>query len=308
MPKFSFSNVACPDWSLDQVVERAAAWGYDGIELRTLGAEVEGLASEPARLAADHIRNLLDANGLAPACVSTSVALHHREQSAAFYARQSALAAIKLASDIGCGQIRVFGNEVAPGQNRQAALQKVASSVGHLLEAASRHGVEVLFENAGSFNRAKEWWWLMNMVGHPLVGMCWNVANAAASGEPASISVPCLNTRIRLAKVKDTRVGEGSGFVPLGEGTVGVESFVKRLMGIGYPGYVSVEWDRLWFPSLADADIVLPDALQRLKAWTEEDGDVKKKGFGDAEPMNKELRKLLDTTQKNREAAAEAAS
>lgn len=308
MPKFSFSNVACPDWSLDQVVERAAAWGYDGIELRTLGAEAEGLASDPARLDADHIRNLLDANGLAPACVSTSVALHHREQSAAFYARQSALAAIKLASDIGCVQIRVFGNQVAPGQNRPAALQKVASSVGHLLEAASRHDVEILFENAGSFNRAKEWWWLMNMVGHPRVGMCWNVANAAASGEPASISVPCLNTRIRLAKVKDTRVGEGSGFVPLGEGTVGVESFVKRLMGIGYQGYVSVEWDRLWFPSLADADSVLPDALQRLKAWTEEDGDAKKKGFGDAEPMNKELRKLLDTTQKNREAAAEAAS
>jgi len=308
MLKFAFSTVACPQWPLEKVLEQAAAWGYAGVELRTLGPKGNGLASDPADLDPDHVRDLFANSAVVPVCLSTSASLHHREQSAAFHARKDALDAIKLAAKIGCSQIRVFGNEVMPGRNRQAALQDVASATGHLLETAASHGVGVLFENSGSFNRAKEWWWLLNILDHPLVGMCWNVANAAASGELASVSVPCLNSRIRLAKVKDTRVGEGSGFVPLGEGTVGIEPFVTRLLGIGFTGYVSVEWDRLWLPSLAEAESYLPDALERLQGWVVDEEDGRRKGFGDAEPMNKELRKLLDTAEKNREAATADAS
>lgn len=304
MLKFAFSNVACPDWTLDKVVEQAAAWGYDGVELRTFGPDGGGLASDPAQQEPDHIRKVFEQAGLEPVCVSTSAALHHSEQSAAFRARQTSLDAIRLAAAIGCRRIRLFGNEAVPGQNRQMVLQQVASATAHLLETASENGVEVLFENAGSFNRAKEWWWLLNLVNHPLVGMCWNVANAAAAGESSGVSVPCLNSRIHLAKVKDTSVGEGSGFMPLGEGTVGIESFIKRLRGIGFDGAVSVEWDRLWFPALADAENVLPDALARLKGWAVEDDGGKKKGFGDAEPMNKELQKLLAAAEKNREGEA----
>ncbi len=35
--KLAFSTVACPDWTLSQVVDRASEMGYQGVELRTLG-------------------------------------------------------------------------------------------------------------------------------------------------------------------------------------------------------------------------------------------------------------------------------
>ncbi|MBO0789726.1 MAG: sugar phosphate isomerase/epimerase, partial [Ktedonobacteraceae bacterium] len=38
--KFSFSTLGCPSWSLEQIVENAANYGYDALELRLLDGEV----------------------------------------------------------------------------------------------------------------------------------------------------------------------------------------------------------------------------------------------------------------------------
>ena len=295
--KLAFSTVACPDWTLAEVLEQAKQMGYEGVELRTLGTGSSALASDPALAQPQKVRRLLDDSGVAPVCLSTSVALHHRDSADAQRADQQALAYLDLASQIGCPQLRVFGYKVRPGQNRQAVIQQIAQRAKPLVDRAAEQGVRLLFENAGSFNRAKEWWWLFNLIDHPMIGMCWNVANAAAAGEPPSVSVPCLNTRIHLAKVKDTHIGEGSGFVGLGSGTVGVQEFVKRLLGVGFDGFITFEWDRLWLPSLAPAQEVLPEAHKRLAGWLEDIGKAAK-GFTDAEPMNKALKKLLEAASK----------
>jgi len=299
--KLAFSTVACPDWPSAQVVEKAAEMGYDGIELRTLGPGSSGLACDPALGDGTKLRRQFEDGGLTPVCLSTSVALHHTDATAAHRARSEVASCLELAAEIGCPHIRVFGNEVEPGRNRLSVIQHIAKQTLPLLDTAAALGVGIMFENAGSFNKAKEWWWLFNQVDHPMLGMCWNAANAAAAGERADVSVPVLNSRIRLAKVKDTRVGEGSGFVPLGEGTVGIESFVNRLLGIGYDGFITVEWDRLWLPSLGPADEFLPEALKRLRGWLDAAGEIGKKGYSDASPMNKELKKLLDGAQKARQ-------
>jgi sugar phosphate isomerase/epimerase len=238
--------------------------GYQGVELRTLGAGSAALASDPALTDPAKIAQVFQAFGVEPVCLSTSIALNHTDQSDARAAEWEAREAIQLAGKIGCAYVRFFGYEVKPGDSRQSAMQRIARQVGSLLDEAGRLGVQVLLENGGSFNKAKEWWWLFNLVDHPMLGLCWNVANASADGEPPSVSVPTLHQRIRLAKVKDTLVGEGSGFVPLGEGTVGIPHFVRRLIGIGYNGYITAEWDRLWLPSLAPAEEYLPDAKKRL--------------------------------------------
>lgn len=262
--KLAFSTVACPEWTLEEVARKAQEMGYAGVELRTLGAGSTALASDPALTDPAKAAGIFKATGIEPVCLSTSIALNHKSESDARAAAWEAQEAIQLAAAIGCSFVRLFGYEVKPGDSRQSAMQTIAHYVSTLLDQAGRLGVQVLLENGGSFNKAKEWWWLFNIVDNPMLGLCWNVANAAAGGEPPSVSVPTLNQRIRLAKVKDTLVGEGSGFVPLGEGTVGVQHFVRRLIGIGYDGYITVEWDRLWLPSLAPAEEYLPDAKKRL--------------------------------------------
>jgi len=265
--KLAFSTVACPEWTIEQVAERAKAMGYQGVDLRTLEGESSVIASDPAHLDLKKVRNTLAKAGIEACCLSTSLSLHYRSTTDGHRAMWQAKQYIQMASELGCSALRVFGHEVEPGENRRTVIQRIAERAQALADIAGDVGVRLLFENGGSINEARDWWWLFNLIPHPMIGLVWNVANSSAAGESPAVSVPALNSRIVIGKVKDTNVGEGTGYVPLGEGTVGVEHFVRRLMGIGFDGYVDVEWDRAWLPSLAPAEEYLPKAHETLKGW-----------------------------------------
>jgi len=267
--KLAFATVACPDWTIQQIAQQGKAMGYDGVELRTLGEAATSLAGDPARLGADVVRTALQDAGLAPACLSTSASLHYREKQQGTQAHEQMTRAIALAAELGCPNVRIFGHDIESWQTRHAGLERIAGRVLPLAEQAAKVGVTILFENAGGLCTAREWWQLLELVQQPNVSLLWNVANAAAAGEGAVASVAVLNTRIRMAKVKDLRLNqEGErGFTQLGEGDVGVATFVNRLRGIGFDGWISVEWDRLWLPALAPAEAYLPEAAKRLRGW-----------------------------------------
>lgn len=265
--KLAFSTVACPEWTLEDVARKAQEMGYGGVELRTLGSGSSQLASDPALTTPGKAKAVLASFGVEPVCLSTSISLQHRTTSEQRATQIAAKRAIDLAIELGCPAVRMFAYDVDPGQSVDGAMRSIAHQAEPLVEKAGAAGVQLLFENAGSFSRAKQWWWLFNLIDHPMLGMMWNVANAAAAGESVAVSIPMLNHRIRIVKAKDLRVGEGSGFTQLGDGTVGIDKLVKRLLGQGFDGYISVEWDRLWLPSLEPAETYLPEAAKRLKGW-----------------------------------------
>ncbi len=276
--KLAFSTVACPQLTVEEVVRQAKEWGYQGIELRTRGLGGSDLASDPALTEPAKIVSVFEKMEIDPVCVSTEVSLHHRDSTRLYQATVQLKRDLELAAALGAKAVRIFADEVDLGEDRREVIQRVARNVHPLVDLAAELGVQILFENTPAFGHAKWWWWLLNLIEHPMIGVCWNVANAAAVGELSSISVPNLNSRIKLVKVQDVQVGTGTGYVPLGEGDVGIQDLIKRLMGIGYEGYLTVEWDRLWLPSLAPAEEYLPDALSRLHGWFEEIAEIEEKG------------------------------
>ncbi|MAE65883.1 MAG: hypothetical protein CMJ18_16555 [Phycisphaeraceae bacterium] len=278
--KFCFSTTACPDWPLEEVLTKAGEYGYEGVELRTLGPGSANLASDPALSSHERVAQLFSSSPIEPVCLSTSLSLHHRQTSAVHKVTLQLKADMELARAIGCRFVRVFAERIGFGESSQASIQRIARQVRPLAETAAEQGVELLFENAGTFNHAKAWWWLLDLVDHPMVGMCWNVANAAAAGEPPTVSVPLLHRRIRMAKAKDAIITDGNecGWVLPGDGTVAISVFLRRLLGVGFDGFVSVEWDRLWFKSLAPPEEYLPEACSRLKAWVDENTELVEKG------------------------------
>lgn len=265
-----FSTVACPEWDIDRVISAAKEWGYQGVELRTLGAGTSQLASDPALTDPDKVRHAFECAGIRISCLATSVALHYKSRREASQALDGAKSFIDLAARLGCERIRTFGYQIYPGETRFEAVRRIAdryAALAEYAESVTGGPVEIVIENAGSFARAKELWNLTNFTQHPLVGVCWNVAYAASVGEGPGTSVTCLNHRIRYAKLKDAAVGEGSGFTQLGEGTVEIERFIEILRGIGYEGWLCVEWDKLWLPGLEPAESILPRAREILTQW-----------------------------------------
>jgi sugar phosphate isomerase/epimerase len=94
------------------------------------------------------------------------------------------------------------------------------------------------------------------------------VFNAAMIGEIPWQSVPVLNNRILYTQVKDAKLGAlGATYCKLGEGDVPVEKFMTRLLGVGYTGYVTLEWEKAWLQNIAGPEEILPDAAVKLRKW-----------------------------------------
>jgi len=102
--------------------------------------------------------------------------------------------------------------------------------------------------------------------------------------ESPYFSVPVLNSKIAYTQVKDATLGPlGATYCKLGEGAVPVEKFITRLKGVGYTGYVTVEWEKAWLPNIAEPEEILPDAVQKLRKWAASGAD-EAAAEGDSEP------------------------
>lgn len=268
--KLAFSTAACPEWTLEEAARQAKAMGFAGLELRTASV-VQGARSavDPMRCEPEEVGRVLRGAGVEPVCLSTGVKLVGTDAAAMRGALGQTREALALAARMGCPAVRVFIGDVPLGESHPSFIRRASLQLDALANSAADAGVQLLIENAGGLTLAREWWTVVHLVDHPMIGLCWNVASAVEGGEKPTAAVSVLNTKIRLAKAADVASPGGRG-VMLGEGAVGVQDYVKRLLGIGYNGWISLEWDRVSDPSLAPAESALPEAQRRLRGWLDE--------------------------------------
>ena len=289
--RFAFSTVSCPKWDFETICARAKEYGYGGVEIRgflneSMLTAANVFHSDPAK-----VRAMFQYHGVAIACLASSVAMswnRKKDRKAAEDARQF----IDMAATLECPLVKIFDTVVQPGtvvaptrwgnHSRASAAVAFGDWMLPLGDYAAERGVTIVVEGALSFRSAKEMWLILDRLNHPSIACCWDVFNAALIGESPYVSVPTLNSRIQYAQVKDAKIGPlGATYCKLGDGDVPVQKFLTRLMGIGYDGWVTFEWEKAWLPNIAEPEEVLPHAMQKMREWTrptdEEEGDAKPK-------------------------------
>src|SRR5688572_21639259 len=281
--KFAFSTVSCPKWDFDTIVARAKEYGYEGVEVRGFLNESILTASNPFLTDPRKLRALFDDNDLDICCLASSIAMtqnRKRDKAAAEELRQF----IDAAHALHCPLVKVFDTQVRAGQDRPSAGVALGNWILPLADYAAERDVVIVIENALSFRTAKEMWAILDRLQHPSVACCWDVFNAAMIGESPYFSVPVLNSKIAYTQVKDATFGPlGASYCKLGEGDVPVQKFITRLMGVGYSGYVTVEWEKAWLPGLAEPEEILPHAIVKLREWAATGAD-EEAVEGDSEP------------------------
>jgi sugar phosphate isomerase/epimerase len=276
----AFSTVACPKWDFDTVASRAKEYGYEGVEIRGFLNESILTASnvfltDPAKL-----KSLFNYHGIQVACLASSIAMTGNKR------RDKRLAEdckrfIDTAAQVDCSIVKIFDTEVHPGQSRASAGIAFGDWLLPLGDYAAQRDITLAVENTLSFRSAKELWLILDRISHPSIAVCWDLFNASQIGEPPSVSVPVLNSKIQYVQVKDATIGAlGASYCKLGEGDVPVAQFIRRLLGIGYDGWITFEWEKAWLPNIAEPEEVLPDAAKKLQDWInppeEEDPKAKK--------------------------------
>ena len=289
--KFAFSTVSCPKWDFDTIVARAREYGYHGVEIRGFLNERAATTADLFKEDPDTLRRRFESNRVEVACLASSIAVEQAGAPWKVWKRSpNERRAVELktyidaAARLGCPLVKIFDTQVRPGQSRSSAGVVLGDWLLPLADYAADRDVVIVIENALSFRSSKEVWSILDRLQHPSIACCWDVFNAALIGESPFFSVPVLNSRIAYAQVKDATLGPlGATYTKLGAGDVPVEKFITRLKGVGYTGYVTVEWEKAWLPNIAEPEEVLPDAAEKLRKWAATGAD--EPGVeGDSEP------------------------
>jgi sugar phosphate isomerase/epimerase len=257
--RISFSTLACPDWTLTKAVELAVRNRYDGLELRFLDGE-DSLWKLPAFQGKElqRTRRLIAESGLAIACLDTSCRFDSPDplERKNWIAEGQRMA--ELAAQLGAPAIRVFGDRIQPGADRDGTVIWISDSLSLLVEKLRGSELEVWLETHGDFASAAEVEGVLSAC--PGVQIIWDPACAIIEHDERPIdSGLALQRWIRHVHIKDLSHENGSWTPVLtGEGSMPLNEIRSVTQKIGYSGFLSFEWEKKWHPSIEAAEIAVP--------------------------------------------------
>jgi sugar phosphate isomerase/epimerase len=161
-------------WDLERIIKAAHDFGFAGIELRAEAGHAHGVELERTAAERRAIRDRIEDAYLEVAGVGTSCRYDSPDPAQRRAMIERSKQYIQLAADVGAGMIRVFGNDMPAGVNREDCIAYVAESLHELGEFAEPYGVDVLLEMHGQFNY---WGFALPAVqaaNHPNVALVYN--------------------------------------------------------------------------------------------------------------------------------------
>ena len=290
--KFSLSTLGCPDYSFEQIIELAKKVGYTGVEMR-IYRMTEDLRTldefRPERLGA--VRRLFHQAGLEITCVSSSARFAYPDPENLKEQLQLAEDYMKIASELECPYIRVFGGpypvnftgrpqsepfieayrqslppEKVRGLTREACDEAVMECLGKTGEAGRQYGVMPLMETHDDFCSGAVVCRLIEGCGSDNVGILWDCLHPFRYGLDLRETYEAVRDKIHHVHMKDAGDLTPWGFTPalVGDGEMDLQTAVDILRENDYREYVCFEWEKLWHPQIAEAEIACPQFMESV--------------------------------------------
>ena len=257
----SFSTLACPAWSVDEIIGRASQWGYDGIEFRVVLGELDlwKLSAFQGSGLAETRRALVD-HGLILPCVQSSARFDSPDPRVRRENLDNAEQIAELAARLGSPAVRVFGDRVQPGCTFDDTAGWIAESLVLLREKLRPANIAVWLETHGNFATAQA---VAEVIAKTEddVQIIWDPANALEEfGESPLQAGTTFGSSIRHVHLKDFRVNRENGYeyTLMGEGEMPLDEVRSVLVELNYNGFISFEWEKHWHPELANPEVALP--------------------------------------------------
>ena len=267
--KLAFSTLGCPNWGLDQIASAAQLYGYDAVELRAIGGELDLLNRpelQPGEIEAN--RRRLEEQGLPVCCVDTSCRFDSPDPDERRGNVENAVRHSELATAVGATLIRIFPDKIQPGSNREETRDNIAACLGEVAERGPT-GVRVGLETHGDFARGHQAAEIVALADHPNVVLIWDVANSIAAGDSIEEAAREVTPYLAHVHLRDARAVNGAEHwfpVLAGTGHVSFSEAVAALETLRYDGYVSFEWEKYWHPEIEEPEVALPDFVRAMKS------------------------------------------
>ena len=240
----SYTTYSTPGWSPAQIAERAAALGFQAVELRAFDGRNVPSDLTPQQCA--DIRRLFEARGLSICCVGTSCRFSPSADEARLNV-QEARRYLAIAHELGAPLIRVFGGAFDRGKvSEDEAVGRVAAALSELAEPARAAGVRIALETHDGFSAGALVGRALRQVGHPNVGACWDWLHPCRVGETPRQTAEYLEGLIIHAHTKDARRNDKGGWEAehFGQGVLPLGDIFTQHLQQNYDGPLSFEWER----------------------------------------------------------------
>jgi sugar phosphate isomerase/epimerase len=265
--RLAFMTWACPNWTVEQIVEAAKRYGYEGVEFRLSVGHRHGVEVDMSEERKLFVRRLFKDEGIQICCLASGVRFSSADATERERMVEQAKAEIELASDLGCPCVRVFGGGLPEGVARSDAHRYIADCLRQLGEFAQTHGVFVCLETHDAFSKGEHAAEVVRLANHPQVGIVWDIRHPLAQGETMREAFEHVKPFVRHCHIGDRKRVDGKWqFTQIGDGEVPVGEAIALLRSIGYAGFLSFEPEG--YGDL-DAETLLSEYAKRMRALME---------------------------------------
>ncbi|GMA55619.1 sugar phosphate isomerase/epimerase [Alicyclobacillus sacchari] len=265
--RIAYSNLACPEWSMEDVFAKAVQFGFDGVEIRLLDGDV--IPSTLNTHMQGRLTRLSKESGVEIVGIGASTKFATDDEADRRRNVEELLRYIDLAACLEVPMVRTFGGTFRAGHlSAEQAIAYVADSLAQVAPRAEALGVAVLLETHDDFSPSSLVRDVVLQVGSPMIGALWDTHHPYRMGETVAQTFENLKGTLRHVHLKDARrVGDAWQLVEFNQGDVPVREIVCTLVTHGYDGTLCIEWERKWHPEIEAAETALPKHLAILQNY-----------------------------------------
>lgn len=244
-----FTTMTTPELSGVESIKVAKKYGYGSVALRL--SENRGnldLSSENNKI--KEIKDAYKSEGIIPGallCYNPHIKVADEIESKTV---PYLVKAMEIAANIGCKNIRVFvdGNLIEQyAESFLAALDK------------SKAGVGIVIQNHKNWSDHNDIVKLIEYAKSSLIGLLYSPDHIADNNLVVSETKKVKSYTKEIYAIDKISYDDGQGEHKLfGQGQMDWESLYKELDINNFDGIVSVKWEKIWHPELADYSVVLP--------------------------------------------------
>jgi len=295
MLKVAYSTLGCPDWGWHDLLRYGTQFGYDGVEIRLLVRETDLLRVQEfqASQLQTRRRELSDA-GFLVCGLASSVRFDYPEQNQREAQVEIGKAYLDLAVELEAGFVRVFGDVIPDAEDsnkRQTTIENIAEGLNRLGEYAEKLGRGIVIETHGDYSDSGLMRQTLRLVDSRAVGVLWDTHHPwRFYGEDLAETIERLKPWVCHTHWKDSvasprksqdehsqAAAQGAhdlmsghrhaDYVLFGGGEFPAIECLRLLQQIGYDGWYSLEWEKMWHPELEEPEIatgLFPSKIRQL--------------------------------------------
>jgi len=256
--RFAVSTLGMPGVPVKQAAQVAAEYGCHGLEVRVHPDEEVHLGLTGTE--ADRARGQIADAGLVVACLAGYPKVCAPGSDEPVVAELGAL--IELAHRLGAPAVRVFpgGGDRAEGDG--AAHDRIGAVLDDLRDA----GVQLLVETHDSHPTGEAALRLVEPFAAPKqVAVLWDALHPWRHGEAPARTRAVLGEYLGYFQIKDAEGPHDRTPLPPGEGGVPLAECGELLRS--WSGWVSLEWEKAWYPGIDPVTVPLRAAAAWFAQW-----------------------------------------